>query len=132
MWPISDNPELDSPSCTMPWQLTIYIENKGKWKNQVGPIRNLDLNFVIIACCKSCRLHCHAFEKFLPSFSKNKQVLFYFPADPPASEANRKIANLIERKIHTPTYIDGSRAVCRKSSNCSFPQISKWDSLAKL
>ena len=29
-------------------------------------------------------------------------------------------------------YIDGSRAVDRISPNCSFPQISKWDSLTKL
>ena len=28
-------------------------------------------------------------------------------------------------------YIDGSRAICRVSPNCSFPQISKWDSLTK-
>ena len=29
-------------------------------------------------------------------------------------------------------YIDGSRAVYHKSPNCSFSQISKWDSLTKL
>ena len=28
--------------------------------------------------------------------------------------------------------IDGSHAVCRISTNCSFPQINKWDSLMKL
>ena len=30
------------------------------------------------------------------------------------------------------TYIDSSRAVYRISPSCSFPQISKWDSLTKL
>ena len=38
-------------------------------------------------------------------------------------------ANLGSRQL---TYIDGSRAVCRISPDCSFPQIRKRDSLTKL